>query len=155
MRRAFFIIVATAFGPAHAQEHDHEHHHDHAAMSVGAVEAATLTITINPEARVSVMRTGELPAAVECGKALEVPVAIANQGMVTAPLEASLVGSVPEGVVLEFSAEPLKGTAEERRALRLTLTKAPLVDVTVAFRAKNDIPDLGGRDRVHLLVRCR
>jgi hypothetical protein len=28
-------------------------------------------------------------------------------------------------------------------------------DVTVAFRAKNDISDLGGRDRVHFLVRCQ
>jgi hypothetical protein len=131
-------IAAGVFVLAHAQERD-----------------PTLTITINPEARVSVKRTGELPPAAACGRALEVPVAIVNQGRITAGLEATLVDSVPAGVTLEFAADPLQGTADESRLLRLTLTSEPVVDVTIAFRAKHDKPDLGGRDRVHLLVRCR
>lgn len=144
-------ICAAVFLTAHAQEHDHEHHHD---QQSAPADAATLTVTINPEARVSVKRTGELPPAVACGRALQVPVAIVNQGRVTTTLEASLVDSVPNGVELKFSSDPLQGTPEESRALQLTLTSEALVDVTIAFRAKHDIPDLGGRDRTHLLVRC-
>ena len=29
------------------------------------------------------------------------------------------------------------------------------VDLTVAFRTHNEIPDLGGRDRIHFLIVCR
>src|ERR1700722_19552268 len=51
---------------------------------------APIKITINPEARVSVTRSGELPPPVACGSAIELPVAIVNQAFLTAPLEATL-----------------------------------------------------------------
>jgi hypothetical protein len=121
-----------------------------------ADEKAPIEITINPEVRVSVARSDAgLPPPAPCGEALEVPVHIVNRGFLTAPLEATLADSVPEGASVWFSAEPLTGVQEERRTLRITLTKPGLVDVTVAFRAKRDISDLGGRDRIHLLVECR
>jgi hypothetical protein len=123
--------------------------------AVGARAEAPIKIAVNPEVRVSVSRGGELPPPVSCGEALEVPVSIVNQGFLTAPLEATLVDSVPEGASVLFSPEPLTGMREERRTLRITLTKPGLVDITVAFRAKRDISDLGGRDRIHLLVECR
>jgi len=83
------------------------------------------------------------------------PVKIVNQGFVTAPLEVSLVDALARsGVSVEFSREPLKGIPEERRVLRVSLLKGGPVDITVAFRAKNEIPDLGGRDRIHFLLRC-
>lgn len=115
---------------------------------------APIELTINPEARVSVVRGGAVPPAKACGQAIDLPVKITNQGFVTAPLEARLVDSIPAGVGLEFSAEPLKGVREEHRVLRVTLKNPGTVDITIAFRAKNDIPDLGGRNSVHLLVRC-
>ena len=124
-------------------------------IAVGAHGEAPLEITINPEVRVSVARSGELPPPVSCGEALDVPVRVVNRGFLTAPLEATLVDSVPEGANVRFSPEPLTGIREEHRTLRITLTKPGLVDITVAFRAKRDISDLGGRDRVHLLVECR
>jgi hypothetical protein len=123
--------------------------------AVGAYAEAPIKIAINPEVRVSVSRGGELPPAVACGEALEVPVSIVNQGFLTALLEATLVDSIPEGASVLFSPEPLTGAREERRTLEITLTTPGLVDVTVAFRAKRDISDLGGRDRIHFLIECR
>ena len=132
---------------------DHRNH-DHQAMEASPAEEAPIKITINPEARVSVARGGDLPPAFACGKAMELPIKIVNQGFVTAPLETRLVDSIPEGVSVELTVEPLKGTPEEHRMLRVTLNNPGPVDITVAFRAKNDISDLGGRDRIHLLLEC-
>jgi hypothetical protein len=30
-----------------------------------------------------------------------------------------------------------------------------VTDLTIAFKAHNEVPDLGGRDRVHFLMRCQ
>ena len=111
-------------------------------------------MTINPEARVSVAMVGAVPPAVTCGSALELPVEVVNQGFVTAPLEVALVGNVPAGVTAYLDSEPLKGVPTESRVLRVTLMQPGQTDITVAFRARNEIPDLGGRDRVHFLVEC-
>lgn len=126
-----------------------------AMSAISARAEAPIEITINPEVRVSVSRGGELPPSVFCGESLDVPVHIVNRGFLTAPLEATLVDSVPDGASILFSAEPLTGIREEHRTLGIKLTKPGLVDITVAFRAKRDISDLGGRDRVHLLVECQ
>jgi hypothetical protein len=48
----------------------------------------------------------------------------------------------------------LQGVPEELRMLHLTLTKPGVTNLTIAFKAHNEIPDLGGRDRVHFLLRC-
>jgi hypothetical protein len=85
---------------------------------------------------------------------LLLPVLVVNQGFVTAQLEAELVDA-PAGVTLEFHPDPLKGVPEELRKLQITLTKPGTTDLTVAFKAHNEIPDLGGRDRIHFLMRCR
>lgn len=145
-------LAASELALAHAQ--DHGHRHGHHPTETSASSEAPIKITINPQARVSVSRGGELPPAAACGHAMELPVKIVNQGFVTTSLEASLVDSVPESIGLEFPMEPLKGTREERRILRVTLKKPGLLDITIAFRARNDISDLGGRDRIHLLIRC-
>jgi len=116
---------------------------------------APIRITINPEARVSVAMVESFAPTARPGAALELPVRIVNQGFVTASLEAELVGGAPAGVSLEFHPEPLKGLPEEGRTLRITARYPGTVDLTIAFRARNEIPDLGGRDRIHFLVRCR
>ena len=76
------------------------------------------------------------------------------QGFVTAQLEAELVGEIPPGVTIDYHPEPLRGVPQELRKLRITLTKPGLTDLTIAFGAHNEIPDLGGRDRVHFLLSC-
>src|SRR4051812_17560637 len=88
-------------------------HQDDTPASV----APPIALTINPEARVSVAMAGALPPLVPCGT-LEVPVRIANQGFVTAGLEATLVNA-PAGVTLRLDPQPLKGVPEEVRMLRL------------------------------------
>jgi len=114
----------------------------------------SIELTINPEVRVSATFVGPLPPPVRCGTPAELTVKIINHGFVTSQLEAELVNSPPAYVALEFHPEPLKGIAEELRELRITLTKPLETDLTIAFRTKNGIPDLGGRDRVHFLIQC-
>ena len=116
---------------------------------------APIRITINPEARVSVAMAESFASTARPGAALELPVRIVNQGFVTASLEAELVGGAPPGVSLEFHPEQLKGLPAEERILRITARYPGTVDLTIAFRARNEIPDLGGRDRIHFLVRCQ
>jgi hypothetical protein len=126
-----------------------EHVHD-----VVSPKYPPIKITINPEARVSVSLAGALPASPRCGVPAELAVKILNQGFVTSRLEAELVGDVPEGATAVFDPEPLLGVPDELRSLRITLTKTGSTDLTIAFRSHNSAPDLGGRDRVHVLMEC-
>jgi hypothetical protein len=123
-------------------------------MDAASPNDPPIKITINPEARVSVGLAGTLPPPALCGTIIELPVKIVNQGFVTARLEAELVGT-PTGVTLDFHPDPLKGVPEELRKMLITLTKPGTIDLTVAFRAHNEMPDLGGRDRIHFLMQCR
>lgn len=123
-------------------------------MEAASPNDPPIKITINPEARVSVGLAGTLPPPVLCGTTTDLPLRIVNQGFVTASVEASLVGDAPAGVTLYFRPEPLRGVPEELRKLHITLTKPGLTDLTIAFRAHNEIPDLGGRDRIHFLMHC-
>jgi hypothetical protein len=113
-----------------------------------------ITITINPESRIRVVLGNKSPALTPCGIVTDLPVRIVNQGFVTASLEANLVGNAPVSVALDFPPKPLKGTPEELRNLLITLTEPGPTDLTIAFRFKHQIPNLGGRDRIHLLVNC-
>ena len=113
-----------------------------------------IQITINPEARVSVALTGTLPRPVPCGTAADFSVKILNQGFITSRLEAEFVGDTPAGVTLDFHPASLKGVREEFRHLRITLTRPDPTDLTIMFKAHNEVPDLGGRDRVHFVMRC-
>ena len=115
---------------------------------------APIRITINPEARVSVILAGELPPPVPCGTPADFSVKILNQGFVTSQLEAELVGDIPAGANLDFHPAPLKGAPEEFRHLLITLSKPDPADVTIAFKAHNEVADLGGRDRIHFVMRC-
>jgi len=123
-----------------------------------AADAAPLNppivVTINPEARVSVVLAGPLPQA-HPGSAVDLAVKVVNLGFVTATLEAELVGDAVPGASLEFHPGPLRGKPVETRVLHLTLKNPGTVDLTVAFRTHNEIPDLGGRDRIHFLMVCR
>jgi len=116
---------------------------------------APIRVTINPEGRVSVSIVGEMPPPAPCGTPVEVGVTVVNLGFITGRLEARLVGVLPAGTALEFPSEPLKGVPQETRFLRITLKTPAPTDLTIAFRLRNEIPDLGGRDRIHMLMRCK
>jgi hypothetical protein len=158
MRRIFVIpvlfVLLFVAGLLRAQtgENIPDHHKEAKANSANE---PPIKITINPEARVSVTLVRALLQPVPCGTAADLSVKIVNQGFVTSRLEAELVGNVPEGVSLDFHAAPLKGVREEVRNLRITLTRPDPIDLTIAFRAHNETSDLGGRDRIHFLMRCR
>jgi hypothetical protein len=124
------------------------------AQNKAGLQEAAIQITINPEARVSVTLAGPLPHPVPCGTAADFSVKILNQGFITSRLEAEFVGDSPAGVSLDFHPEPLKGVREELRHLRITLTRPDPTDLTIAFKAHNEVPDLGGRDRIHFVIHC-
>lgn len=155
MRYKVLAVVTLLVLPALVSAGDDEHMYDHHKMEPVSPSDPPIKITINPEARVSVMLAGALPLPAACGTAADLPVKIVNQGFVTASLEAELVGDVHAGVTLDFNPEPLKGLPEELRKLHITLTKPDPTDLTIAFRAHKELPDLGGRDRIHFLLRCR
>ncbi len=154
MRRNVHAVAAIFLLPILACALDDQRMRDHPTMEAVSPDEPPIKITINPEARVSVVMTGVLPAPTPCGKAVDFPVKIVNQGFVTSRLEAELVGHVPPGVTLDFHPAPLKGVPKEFRMLHVTLTRRGVVDLTVAFKSHNEIPDFDGRDRVHFLVRC-
>jgi len=118
-------------------------------------DAATLQITINPEARVSVTRIGELPGPALCGTPLAIPVSIVNRGFFTGSLEATWAGSPVEGGTLWWALRPMSGAPRETRVLHVGWSQSGPVDVTISFKARGDRADLDGRDRVHLLLSCR
>ena len=129
----------------------HDQHHGAGMAMPGD---PPLTITINPEARVSVALGGALPPPVHCGTPAALAIKIVNQGFVLSRLEAAFVGDPPEGALLDFQPAPLTGAPQELRILRITLSEPALTDLTISFKARNEAPDLGGRDRVHFLMRC-
>jgi hypothetical protein len=143
-------LFAAAMLAASAPAQDH-HHHD---AGTPAAAEPPITITLNPEARVSVARVGALPPPVRCGTPTELAIKIVNQGNFTLRLEARLVADPPPDVTLYFQPDPLTGGPQELRKLHLTLSKPGTHDLTVAFKARHEAPDLGGRDRVHFLMRC-
>jgi hypothetical protein len=154
MRRGLTFIAALVLGfGAWAADEDHSHHPDSAAARVTI--DAPLLVTINPEARITVSRGGgALPPPSSCGTPTDVAVRVVNQALITARLRAELVGSVPAEVVLEFPTESLKGVPEETRLLRITLANPAPADLTIVFRAENQIPNFGGTDRMHFVMRC-
>lgn len=142
-----FLSLSLAWGGA-------PNYADQAGKSA-APGTASIIITLNPESRVSVALSGPPPPPRRCGAVTEFPVKIINQGFVTAQLEAKLVGDPPPpGVAIDFGPEPLKGTPEELRSLRVTLSQPGPVDITISFGARHVAHDLGGRDRIHFLMRC-
>lgn len=153
---ALALLAATPAGAAEMEHHHGQMHHDGEAHHHGdaPVRRAPIEIAINPEARVSVTLGAPMPKHQPCGRPIAIPVSIANDSFITARLEARLAGNVPKDVRLDFRPEPLSGKAQDWRALTLVLGEPGLKDITISFKAHGDIPDLGGRDRVHFLIGC-
>src|SRR5215469_1237075 len=128
------LLLSCVPGLLRAQTREQAHDHYKEAQTASASDPA-IKITINPEARISVVLASALPRPAPCGTPVDLEVKIVNQGFVTSRLEAELVGDAPTGVSLEFHLVPLKGVREEFRNLRITLTKPGPTDLTIAFRA--------------------
>lgn len=126
--------------------------HCHDAVPLLTESAEHLVVTINPEARVSVVRPAASVFTVSGGE-LELTIGIINEGGVTGFLRTKLVGSVPGWVTLEADAEPLTGAPREQQRARLVFSEPRMADLTIAFALPGESPDLGGRDRVSFLVR--
>jgi hypothetical protein len=152
--RAVFSILVILPGLLCAQTAEHTSDQHEMRSETVSSDQAPITITINPEARVSVILGGTLPPPVSCGQPATLQVRIINQGFVTSLLEAELVEDIPAGATLEFHPQPLTGVPEELRQLRITLTKPGLTDLTIGFHSHAEPPDLGGRDRIHFLMHC-
>lgn len=150
---AILVFSLVWAPPLAAQSADMGHDH-HRAMSNMSVHQAPIEISINPEARVSVALGAPMPARNTCGQPITLPVRIVNDSFITASLEARLVGNVPSGVTIDFRPKPLTGQSEDERKITIFLTEPGTKDLTISFKARNDIPDLGGRDRVHFLMKC-
>jgi len=144
------LIVLSVLRSARA---DHEPHNRTVPSSTNS---ALVTLTINPEARVSVMLSGGPPPEPACGTAAALPIRIVNQGFVTAVLEARLIGKPARGgVKLTWEPRALSGDPEEVRVLGVVLFRHGSTDVTIAFNARGEGSDPGGRDRLHVLMSCR
>jgi hypothetical protein len=127
---------------------------DHHMGASSSRSGPPITIVINPEARVSATVTGPVPAPPLRGHRVVLPVKITNKAQVTVQLVADLQEDVPSGAVLEFHPSPLEGLPEEFLTLEITLTQPKISDVTIGFQAQNTKLDLGGQNRIHLLMRC-
>ena len=154
MKCAVLAVTTLFLISALTSAQDAEPMHNHHKMEGASTNEPPIRISINPEARVSVTLGGALPPPTACGTVTDLAVKIVNQGFVTARLEAQFVGEAPAGVTLDFHPEPLRGIPEELRKLHITMTKPGPTDLTLAFKAHNEIPDLGGRDRIHFLISC-
>lgn len=141
---ATFFMLVPLWGDAQSHVHPHSK----------PANTAPITITINPESRVSATVSRPFPS-VQCGSLTNIPIGIINQSFSTLRLEASLVGDSPSSeVAIDFHPEPLKGTPKESLSLGIMLSRPGPVDITISFGARRVAHDLGGRDRIHFMMRC-
>lgn len=146
MRQALLLLVLASAAARTA-----EHAADHVAPSP---HDAHIVVTINPEARVSAVRSATLPLPAPCGSAVTLKVKIVNQGFVTARFQASVVGDGAHRVEMHMDEAKLNGQPQDHRLLHLIPVHPGPVDVTIAFSIDDNIGGHGGHDRMHLLVRC-
>ncbi|MFI8593818.1 hypothetical protein ACIGCK_05230 [Microbacterium sp. NPDC078428] len=114
--------------------------------------ANAVGLTINPEARVHAERRGAGVLEARAGEPLDVEVDVRNEGYVTSAVIAAVIAPA-HGVQLTWSSDGLGGSLTETRTVRLIVEREGLVDIALSFRMPFEPPDLGGRDRVDLLVR--
>lgn len=116
---------------------------------------ALIEVTINPEARVSVLRTGASLPSFACGAAEPVLVRVINQGHITSNLEMRpLAESETSMVTLGQLTPHLSGAAVEYRLLTLTVDAVHPIDFTLTVNAGPGTDDLGLRSRLSLMVKC-
>lgn len=114
--------------------------------------AAPISVTINPEARVNVARTGTRVAPLHTGHWHPIDITIVNTGYVTGQLviESS---PVPSGVELDLPVHALSGEPRQEGGLRVRFDVPSIVDLTLTFRALGALGGLAIHSSLHLLLR--
>jgi hypothetical protein len=112
---------------------------------------APISVTINPEARVNVARTGNRVESLAIGDwhAIEFP--IVNTGYVTGQLviEADPV----RGIELDLPVHELTGEPQQDGSFRVRFGVPTIVDITLTFHAVGALGGLAIHSTLHLLLR--
>lgn len=118
----------------------------------GPVEsAAPIAVVINPEARVSVVRTKAQLGAPRPRQWHTIHVEVINEGFVSGPL--AIEGEPVSGAELDLPTHHLTGEQHQTVAFRIRLdTKA--ADVTLTFRALSSLGGLASHSTIHFLIRA-
>lgn len=129
------------------------HQHDRTGGCCGPVTSvAPLAVTINPEARVSAVRTSTLIAAPTANEWFTLPIEVRNEGYVTGLLSLSTAPS-PD---LEVLTPPCLLTGEQSQFAALQLRmREQVVDVTLTFRAESALGGLANHSTVDFLLRAQ
>ena len=129
----------------------------HQAPAVGCcgpVETdAPIAVTINPEARVNVARSGAPIGTLTPGEWHTVAVTIVNDGFVTGPL--AVEAEPVRGLELDLPHHELTGEHRQDAAFRVRLDEPTVVDVTLTFRALGALGGLANHSTVNLLLSSR
>lgn len=124
---------------------------DHCVPSF--VGDAFFLIVINPEARVTITALRRLCRTVRPNESVTMTAIVQNQGFVTGPLRMWLEPSdAPIQVMLEGA--ELTGLPDQHVKIHLVVAEPTVIAVEIHVRAASMTGDLGGRDRVQMLIRC-
>lgn len=123
----------------------------HVGGCCGPVESdAPIAVTINPEARVSVVRTKTPVGNPKPGEWHTIPITVINQGFVTGVL--SIEADPVRGIQFDLPVNGLTGEPLQDAAFRVRL-EASAVDITLTFRATAALGGLANHSTLHFLVR--
>ena len=137
----------------HGHQGRHEHHGGHDHNQHGAVVStdAVFVVTINPEARVEVQRTGNQIAPLAVGEWADIPLLISNEGYVTGSLQILTVSV--DGVEVDAPLTELTGLPTQEAAFRVRLVEPGAVDLTFRFWALGALGGLANKNTSHLYIR--
>lgn len=111
-----------------------------------------IAVTINPEARVSVMRTSAPLGELAPGEWHTIDVAIVNEGFVTGPM--TIEAEPVPGCDLDLPVHQLTGERRQDAAFRVRFSSATILDLTLTFRAHSSLGGLAKHSTVHFLLRA-
>ncbi|WP_410786184.1 hypothetical protein [Kribbella sp. C-35] len=111
---------------------------------------APLAVTINPEARVNVARSGAPIGTLKPGEWHTLAVTVVNDGFVTGPL--AVEAEPVRGLQLDLPVHELSGEHRQEAAFRVLLDSPTVVDVTLTFRALGALGGLANHSTISLLL---
>lgn len=118
----------------------------------GPVETtAPISVTINPEARVNVARTGNRVGSLPVGDWHKIQFPIVNTGFVTGQLV--IEGDPVPGIELDLPVHELTGVPREEGYFRVRFDEPSIVDVSLTFSALGALGGLAIHSSLHLILR--
>lgn len=123
----------------------------HMAGCCGPVESdAPIAVTINPEARVSAVRTKAPIGEPKPGEWHTIDIAVINDGFVAGSL--AIEADPVRDVQLDLPVHDLTGEHRQDAAFRIRLDTSA-VDITLTFRALTALGGLANHSTIHFLLR--